>query len=192
MGVPRIPSDPMTKIQAAQRQINAGIRMLFRNDDPVAIHTVAMAAFRILRDLAKQRGLEHPVDSMIRPGKEKEFWRGVNSSANFFKHADKDPDDISGGFLEEANDSVLLIAATYYDLLGYQQTEEMQALAVWYMTLNPDVLSQDVNPAVQALFLASGEIRSLPRKQQLEFGLTVLKKRKSNKLFAQHESKTNT
>ena len=88
----------ITKIQAVQRQIDAGIRMLFRNDDPVAIHTVAMAAFRILRDLAKQRGLEHPVDSMIRPGKEKEFWRGVNSSANFFKHADKDPDDISGGF----------------------------------------------------------------------------------------------
>ena len=47
--------------------------------------------------------------------------------------------------MEEANDSVLLIAATYYDLLGCQQTEEMQALAVWYMTLNPDVLSQDVN-----------------------------------------------
>ena len=128
MGLPRIPGDPMTKIQAAQRQIDAAIWMLFRNDDPVAIHTVAMAAFRILRDLAKQRGLEHPVDSMIRPGKEKEFWCGVNSFSNFFKHADKDPDDTSGGFLEENNDSVLLFAATYYDLLGCQQTEEMQAL----------------------------------------------------------------
>ena len=167
MGVPRIPSAPMTKIQAAQRQIDAAIWMLFRNDDPVAIHTVAMAAFRILRDLAKQRGLEHSVDSMIRPGKEKEFWRGVNSFANFFKHADKDPDDISGGFFEEANDLVLLIAAKYYDLLGYQQTEEMQALEVWYVTLNPDVLSQDVNSAVQALVLAAGEIRSLPREQHL-------------------------
>ena len=100
----------ITKRQAAQRQIDAGIRMLFRNDDPVAIHTVAMAAFRILSDLVKQRGLEHPIDSMIRPGKEKKFWRGINSSANFFKHADKDPDDISDGFLEEANDSVLLIS----------------------------------------------------------------------------------
>ena len=181
MGVPRIPSDPMTKIQAAQRQIDAAIWMLFRNDDPVAIHTVAMAAFRILRDLAKHRGLEHPVDSMIRPGKEKEFWRGVNSFANFSKHADKDPDDISGGFFEEANDSVLLIAAKYYDLLGYQQTEEMQALEVWYVTLNPDVLSQDVNSAVQALVLAAGEIRSLPREQQLEIGLTMLSK--SNKKY---------
>ena len=104
MGMPRIPSDPITKIQAAQRQIDAGIWMLFRNDDPVAIHTVAMAGLRILRDLARQKDLEHTIDFMVRPGKETEFWRGVNSFSNFFKHADKDPDDISDGFLEEAND----------------------------------------------------------------------------------------
>ena len=73
----------ITKLQAAQRQIDAGIWMLFRNDDPVAIHTVAMAAFRILRDLVKQRGLEHPVDSMLRPGKAKEFWGGVNGIRQF-------------------------------------------------------------------------------------------------------------
>ena len=182
MGMPRIPSDPITKIQAAQRQIDAGIWMLFRNDDPVAIHTVAMAGLRILRDLARQKDLEHTIDFMVRPGKETEFWRGVNSFSNFFKHADKDPDDISDGFLEEANDSVLLIAATYYDLLGCQQTEEMLALAVWYVTLNPDVLSQDVNSEMLALVLASGEIRALPREEQLKIGLTVLKRwSKSNK-----------
>ena len=171
----------ITKLQVAQRQIDAGIWMLFRNDDPVAIHTVAMAALRILRDLVKQRGLEHPVDSMIRPGKEKEFWCGVSSFANFFKHADRDPDDISDGFREEVNDAVLLLAAfTYYDFLGCQRTEEMEAITAWYITLHPNVLSQDVNPAMQALVLASGEIRSLPREQQLTIGLMVLKS-KSNK-----------
>ena len=148
--------------------------MLFRNDDAVAVHTLAMAAFRILRDLVKQRGLEDPVNSMIKPGKEKEFWCGVSSFANFFKHADKDPDDISDGFLEEVNDLVLLIAATYFDLLGCQCTEEMKALTAWFTILHPDVLSQDVNPAAKALVSASGEIRSLPREQQLENGLTVL------------------
>ena len=91
----------ITKFQAAQRQIDAGIWMLFRNDDPVAIHTVAMAAFRILRDLVKKRGLEDPVDSMIRPGKKKAFWCAVGSFPNFLKHADKGPDDISGSFLKK-------------------------------------------------------------------------------------------
>ena len=111
---------------------------------------------------------------MLRPGKAKEFWCGVNSFANFLKHADNDPDDISGGFREEVNDLVLLLATTYYDFLGCQRTKEMEALTTWYMTLHPDVLSQDVNPAVQALVLASGEIRSLPREQQLKIGLMVL------------------
>ena len=172
----------ITKLQAAQRQIDAGIGMLFKNDDPVAIHTVAMAAFRILRDLVKQRGLEDPVDSMIRPGKENEFWREVGSFANFLKHANKDPDDISGDFSEETNDVVLLLAARYYDLLGCQQTKEMQALTAWYMTLNPSVLSQDVNPAIQAFVLAtSGEITPLPREQQLKIGLSVLLKARAIK-----------
>ena len=166
----------ITKIEAAQRQINAGIRMLFRDDDPVAIHTVAMAGFRILRDLVKQEGLEHPIDSLIRPGKEKEFWRRASSFANFFKHADNDPDDVSDGFSEEANESVLLIAATYYGLLGCQQTDEMQALTAWYMAVHPGVLSKDVNPAIQVLVLASGEIRSLERAQQLKIGSTVLER----------------
>ncbi len=164
----------ITKLGAARRQINAGIRMLFRNDDPVAVHTVAMAGFRILRDLVKQKGLEDPIDSLIRPGKEKEFWHRGNSFANFFKHADNDPDEVSDDFPEETNDSVLLIAATYYDLLGGEQTDEMLALKVWYMAVNPHVLSQDVTPAMQARVLGSGEIRSLAREEQLRIGSRVL------------------
>ena len=42
----------LSKIEAAGRQIDAAIRMLFENEDPVAIHTITMAGFRILRDLA--------------------------------------------------------------------------------------------------------------------------------------------
>ena len=166
----------ITKLEAARRQINAGIRMLFSNDDPVAIHTIAMAGFRIVRDLAKQKGLEDPIDSLIRPGKEKEFWRKGNSFANFFKHADNDPNEISDDFSEETNDCVLLIAATYWVLLGCEQTKEMQVLAAWYMALHPEVLAQDVNPAIQVFLLAFDEIRFRSRREQLKIGLTMLEK----------------
>jgi hypothetical protein len=44
------------KIAAAQRQLDAAIRMTFANEDPLAVHTVAAAAGRVLRDLAKKRG----------------------------------------------------------------------------------------------------------------------------------------
>ena len=45
----------VTKVEAARRQIDTAIRMLFSNEDPVAVHTLAMAALRIVRDLAAKR-----------------------------------------------------------------------------------------------------------------------------------------
>ena len=45
----------VNKIEAVRRQLDAAIRMLFANEDPLAIHTLSMAAFRILRDLAGKR-----------------------------------------------------------------------------------------------------------------------------------------
>lgn len=171
----------ITKIQAAQRQIDAGILMLFRNDDPVAVHTVAMAGFRISRDLVEKKGLEHTMESMIRPGKEKEFWGSLNSFSNFCKHADRDPNDISSGFREDVNDSALLIAASYYESLGYPRTKEMWVLWAWYGALHPDVLSQeDRHAEMHALFLKSGGIRALPRPERLAIGLTALKKLPGN------------
>ena len=167
----------VTKIQAAQRQIDAAIRMLFRNEDPVAIHTVAMAGFRILRDLTKKRGLEHPIDSMIKPGKEKEFWGALNSFSNFCKHADLDPNSVWSGFREDANDITLLTAATYYGYLGYEWTNEMQFLRAWYVSLHPDVLSEKAGVAMHTLVLSTfRNLRSLERKEQFAIGLHTLKK----------------
>ena len=42
----------ITKIAAASRQLDAAIRLFFMNEDELAIHTVAAAAFRILRDVS--------------------------------------------------------------------------------------------------------------------------------------------
>jgi len=165
----------ITKIQAAQRQIDSAIRMLFRNEDPVAIHTVVMAGFRILRDLTKRRGLEHPIDFMLKPGKEKEFWGGISNFSNFCKHADRDPNDNSMSFREDANDSALVIATTYYRHLGCQLTNEMQLLWAWYVSLHPDILSEEADAAMRALIHSTmGNFRSLTRKDQLAIGLWVL------------------
>jgi hypothetical protein len=44
------------KLAAAQRQLDAAIRMTFLDEDSIAITTVAGAAHRILRDLKEKRG----------------------------------------------------------------------------------------------------------------------------------------
>lgn len=46
----------VTKLAAAQRQILAAIRMFFAQEDELAVHTVASAGYRILRDIKKNRG----------------------------------------------------------------------------------------------------------------------------------------
>ena len=46
----------VTKIAAAQRQLDAAIRMMLSDEDELAVHTVGAAAYRILRDLKQKRG----------------------------------------------------------------------------------------------------------------------------------------
>lgn len=56
----------ITKLEAARRQIDAAIRMVFDNEDELAVHTVASAGYRILRDLLQKKG-KYDVE---------ESWRG--------------------------------------------------------------------------------------------------------------------
>jgi hypothetical protein len=44
----------ITKLEAAGRQLDSAIRMFFANEDILAVHTVARAAFRILYDITKE------------------------------------------------------------------------------------------------------------------------------------------
>jgi len=46
----------ISKIAAAQRQLDAAIRIFFDREDELAVHTVAAAAFQVLRDVTKNRG----------------------------------------------------------------------------------------------------------------------------------------
>jgi hypothetical protein len=57
----------INKIAAASRQLDAAIRMFFVKEDELAIHTVASAAFRILRDVTQRRGKNYTAQ-MLRNG----------------------------------------------------------------------------------------------------------------------------
>lgn len=46
----------ITKTAAAKRQLDAAIRMYLSGEDELAIHTIAAAAYRVLRDLKEKRG----------------------------------------------------------------------------------------------------------------------------------------
>jgi hypothetical protein len=64
---PRQASIFINKLEAARRQLDTAIRMTFANEDELAIHTVAAAAYRILRDILDKRG-RHDLENLYRAG----------------------------------------------------------------------------------------------------------------------------
>jgi hypothetical protein len=44
----------VTKVAAAQRLLDAAIRMTFSDEDDLAIHSITAAAYRIIRDLTQK------------------------------------------------------------------------------------------------------------------------------------------
>jgi hypothetical protein len=170
----------VNKVEAARRQIDAAIRMLFSNEDPVAVHTVAMASLRIVRDLAAKRDdgyINKIVKTIIKPGMEKEFWRLFQIPANFFKHADRDPDGLLENIDEKANEGVIFLACSFYQDLGHQYTPEMMTLVAWYMALHPEIISVDApSQFKQVLSEAELDVRGWTRADQLAIGQQLLQR----------------
>lgn len=53
----------VTKLAAAKRQVQAAIRLFFLEEDELAIHTVASAAYGLLKDLKRERGQSEAADT---------------------------------------------------------------------------------------------------------------------------------
>lgn len=56
----------ITKLGAAERQLNAAIRMTLTNEDELAVHSVAAAAYQILRNIKYKRGRSDAYDLFLR------------------------------------------------------------------------------------------------------------------------------
>jgi hypothetical protein len=88
----------ISKLDAARRQLEVAVRLFFLDGDPVAIHTLAGAAGGLLRDLARDQGLQgglfDAILEHIRPEKRAEVRADLHEAQNFFKHADRDPGEL--------------------------------------------------------------------------------------------------
>jgi hypothetical protein len=106
------PSLHVTKLDVAKRQLETAILLYFNNSDPVSIHTLAAAAYNILRTLNKNVGdiMLKDCGQFLNAEQQKEFHRCVNEAENFFKHADRDADK-SYKFKPESTEAMLVEAA---------------------------------------------------------------------------------
>ena len=179
----------ITKPTAAQRQIDAAIRMLFSGEDALAVHTVAAAAHRIVLDLREKRSgtrgqgpyaefLREGVTTLyqeqlgtspssaiiqrVLPQFERFFRNHLNRPANFLKHADRD----AGKSLDQNSlqtDLLLLVSCKGYADLGFALTPEMEVFVRWHLAVYPHEPTDPIKTG-------AGYVHDLSRPHQLEAG----------------------
>lgn len=126
---------PISKLEAAQRQLDCAIRLYFDSDDLLSVHALSRAAFRVIYDL-------HPSGDRFRRLVDDTIkylgWSNFNEVTNFLKHADSDPHNE----IEEPTESSIQIgigfAAVLYRQLTGELTPEMKAFHIWMKVCNPD------------------------------------------------------
>ncbi len=82
----------LTKIDVAEAQIRAAVRMFFDGEHPVPVYTLANAAREIVATIGDQIDVETVQQELAnaRGVTVKELLRPLVGTANFFKHADRD------------------------------------------------------------------------------------------------------
>ncbi|WP_285430022.1 hypothetical protein [Pseudomonas sp. fls2-241-R2A-110] len=164
----------VSKIEVAQRQLNIAIRMLFANDDPIAVHTLVGAASLILSDLVEKRFPDESWDKLVQGAiglSPTEYFSIMRKAQNWFKHAKSDPDEIFE-FDPEDTDALAFWAVMNSSLLEDLSTEAM-IFRIWFIALQEPAESQEAESRVaKQLF---GNLWEKSRVERLMAGAVVLR-----------------
>ena len=132
----------VTKLDAAKRQLETYIRLYFHEGDPVAMHSLAAAAFGIIKDINAQNGgdetLFEKMLEAIKPELRDEIRGKMVEAQNFFKHADRDPDETLL-FYPESTEFMALDACSKYIELSGENPPLFQVFNGWMMITRTDM-----------------------------------------------------
>jgi hypothetical protein len=86
------------KFDVARGQLRTAIGLWFEDGDPASIHTLAYASYEIIHRISKKKNPQRETllfDSKVIDDKyRKTFVTALKDIANFFKHANKDPEGV--------------------------------------------------------------------------------------------------
>jgi hypothetical protein len=123
----------VSKLEAAKRQLRTAIRLWFADGDPIAIHTLAFAAYEIIHVVSKKRNPHRPTlifDSDMIKDKYRPDWnKSIKRTADFFKHANRDPDG-SIEFVPET--TIIFLMACLSGLRTMKEAPDREGFAFFY------------------------------------------------------------
>jgi hypothetical protein len=163
----------VSKVEAARRQLDTAIELWFGEDDPVSVHTLAFAAYEVFHFVSEHRNPNRRdliFDTfMIKDEFRRDWNRVIRSHANFFKHADRDPEEVVE-FDPDLSEWFILYASVGRDLCGEVQTENESIFLWWFQISRPELLTEKgrefVSDRVPADVLAA--LKALPKNQFLK------------------------
>lgn len=144
----------IAKLDAAARQLDCAIRLVAEGGDTLPVHTLTMAAFGILNDLAKRD--EH-YERNFGACLTKIGWSHLTRTVTFLKHANRDPEASIPALDPHENDWRIGFCLILYRSLRHALTPMMGAFHQWMVIRHPDEfrLSLDPDKDFEALYRGS-------------------------------------
>ena len=164
----------ITKLEAAARQLDTAITLVFEKGDRVVVHTLAAAAANIFSDVLESqdesRSWRQKAKSQFELSNAQ--YRDVAHKAwNFFKHADRDPEGVLK--FDERESEYLIFFATLECSELKQLSIQMQTFQLWFLASNAlDLGDQDEIQKIARL--AFPKMSNLSRIEQLDLGKKML------------------
>jgi hypothetical protein len=168
------------KIEAARRQLDTAIELWFMEKDEVSVHTLAYAAYQIIHDINAHRRTAHEglfETAMIKDEHRADWNKLVRKPANFFKHADNDPD----GTVEFTPVSNLMFLTYGVHGLGFLLQEsggvsspQERIFSLWLVIHRPDFVTAGYRERLQGAIPAK-EIERLRALSKPEFFQDLVK-----------------
>jgi len=132
----------ISKLDVAKRELEHSIRLFFSCGDIIVIHLVSSAAQEVLSDLGKESGtvsISTYTQKHVKKDKQEFVLRKLRQANNFFKHADKDPNELLK-FNPETSEFIIWDSVNLYQSLTKEITGLMMAFRLWFFAKHSDLL----------------------------------------------------
>ena len=162
-------TEKVGKVDAAVRLLDSAIRLWFNGDDSVSVHLLACSAYQIVDDLCPSD--ESLYNSLaIKDQYRKDVKRYLRSSYNFFKHADRDADDVVE-FKPALNVLYIMFCIRGLELLGVTPTILRSAFVIYFkVTVDDSILTKKGRTEMEAIPSESRQVAaSLPKDRFLQW-----------------------
>ena len=160
------------RLDAAKSQLATAIRLYLEDCDPVSVHTLVMAAGKIIDRLCESKGasaVRGDFLAVIVPERRKEVGHALNKARNFFKHV------VGYERLEDFSDDQNLIGIIMA-VEGLHRLDvempEARIFSGWVRVVAPNLVAAP--PPDDWVATVFGDIRNQPRTAQKESGRVTL------------------